>query len=372
MGRSTGESPDHRDVIVIGSGFGGSLAAWPLVHAGLDVLMLERGPWVARGPDNWEPDGTLIRTPYFNGGSEFVADTLGGRELTASCSCVGGASVFYGAVSLRYREEDFLPDPEIVTDSGSEWPFGYEDLRPYYLAAERILGVAGKAGVDPTEPPRERGYVAAPTRLSEVSRRIGDGARSLGLRPFPLPLAISFRGNGAERAGAACVECSTCDTFACAVGAKNDIASRVIPTLVRRGLEVRAETAVTRLACEGDRVVGVEARGFIFGAAVAYRAGAGFVPVRKKGKLPHETLAVRYELEYGTDEVEMHADGVRRGERVLVVDDLIATGGTAAASVRLARAAGGEVIGCSFLIELSELRGLARLDVDRTHVVLRY
>ncbi len=121
-----------------------------------------------------------------------------------------------------------------------------------------------------------------------------------------------------------------------------------------------------------DKVLGIESRGFILGAPVALELGAGFVPVRKKGKLPHETLAVRYELEYGTDEVEMHADGVRRGERVLVVDDLIATGGTAAASVRLARAAGGEVIGCSFLIELSELRGLARLDVDRTHVVLRY
>ncbi len=121
-----------------------------------------------------------------------------------------------------------------------------------------------------------------------------------------------------------------------------------------------------------DKVLGIESRGFILGAPVALELAAGFVPVRKKGKLPHETLAVRYELEYGTDEVEMHADGVRRGERVLVVDDLIATGGTAAASVRLARAAGGEVVGCSFLIELSELRGLDRLDVDRTHVVLRY
>lgn len=141
------------------------------------------------------------------------------------------------------------------------------------------------------------------------------------------------------------------------------------PGAFRRAVEALAEPFRGGAV---DKVLGIESRGFILGAPVALELSAGFVPVRKKGKLPHETLAVRYELEYGSDEVEMHADGVRRGERVLVVDDLIATGGTAAASVRLARAAGGEVVGCSFLIELSELRGLDRLDVDRAHVVLRY
>ncbi|MDT8436188.1 MAG: GMC family oxidoreductase [Gemmatimonadota bacterium] len=261
----------HRDVIIIGSSFGGALAAWPLVHAGRDVLMLERGPWVRRGPENWEPDGTLIRTPYFNGGSEFRAHTAKGVELTSTTSCVGGASVFYGAVSLRYRERDFLPDPEIVTDSGAEWPIRYADLQHYYQAAERILGVAGRAGVDPTEPARVAGYAAEPTSLSEVSRRIGEGARSLGLRPFPLPLAISFA-NGAGHGGRAgddataadgglpfgtCVECATCDTFACAVGAKNDVASRVLPRLIARGLELRSDTAVTGLVAEKGRVTGV-------------------------------------------------------------------------------------------------------------------
>lgn len=277
MGGAANGASRHRDVIVIGSGFGGALAAWALVRAGQDVLMLERGPWVARGPENWGPEGTLIRTPYFNGGSEFVAETDRGRELTASCSCVGGASVFCGAVSLRYREADFLPDPDIVTDSGSVWPIGYDELRPYYLEAERVLGVAGHAGLDPTEPPRRERYPARLPPLSEVSRRIAEGASSLGLTPFRLPLAISFAGNGngdghasgtARRNGAGagdpeqgggpeCVECGSCDTFACALGAKNDVASRVLPRLIARGLELRAETAVTGFDVEGGRVAGV-------------------------------------------------------------------------------------------------------------------
>ena len=235
------------------------MAAWPLVHAGLNVLMIERGPWVKRGPGNWEPAGTLFRTPYFNGGSEFYAHTQKGRNLTASCSCVGGASVFYGGVSLRFRERDFIPDPEIVTNSGSRWPFSYEQLRPYYLAAERILHVAGVAGLDPTEPRREQDYPAEPSGLSEVSKRIGEGARSLGLRPFPLPLAMMFASNGSgPRGRSACQQCGTCDTFACAVGAKNDVATQVLPTLMTRGLDLLPETAVTRLVMEAGRIARVE------------------------------------------------------------------------------------------------------------------
>jgi len=257
MGQSSRTGSAHRDVVVIGSGFGGALAAWPLVRAGLDVLMLERGPWVGRGPHNWEPEGTLIRTPYFNGGSEFVAVTSRGRDLTAACSCVGGASVFYGAVSLRFREGDFQPDPEIVGESGSRWPISYEDLRAHYAHAERILSVSGQAGADPTEPRRIDPYPARPHPLSEVSRRIGEGARKLGLRPFPLPLAITFPGEGASNGTPTCIGCDTCDTFACAVSAKNDLATRVIPTLVDRGMEVRSETAVTRLEMEGDRIAAV-------------------------------------------------------------------------------------------------------------------
>jgi adenine phosphoribosyltransferase len=112
---------------------------------------------------------------------------------------------------------------------------------------------------------------------------------------------------------------------------------------------------------EIDRVVGIEARGFILAAPVAYRFGAGFVPVRKPGKLPAEIASESYELEYGTDTLEIHRDGILAGQRVLVVDDVLATGGTAAATIRLVEGLGGSVIGLGFLLELGFLRGRERL-----------
>ena len=106
-----------------------------------------------------------------------------------------------------------------------------------------------------------------------------------------------------------------------------------------------------------DKVAGIEARGFILGGAVAHQLATGFVPVRKKGKLPWETIGQDYALEYGSDRVEIHADAVRKGDQVLVVDDLVATGGTALAAIRLIERAGGTVAGCSFVIDLPELGG---------------
>ena len=121
-----------------------------------------------------------------------------------------------------------------------------------------------------------------------------------------------------------------------------------------------------------DRVLGIESRGFMLGAPVALSLGVGFGLVRKAGKLPYKVHRVSYDLEYGTDTVEMHVDTVEKGHRVLIVDDLIATGGTAAAAVHLAREAGGEVVGCSFLIELTALEGRKLLDVEPIHTVIRY
>jgi adenine phosphoribosyltransferase len=121
-----------------------------------------------------------------------------------------------------------------------------------------------------------------------------------------------------------------------------------------------------------DLVLGVESRGFIFATPVAYALGAGFVPVRKLGRLPAEAIRAEYELEYGTNTLEIHADAARPGQRVLVVDDLLATGGTAAASVDLVKRLGAEVVGMSFLIELGDLRGRERLGGERVHSVIRY
>ena len=110
-----------------------------------------------------------------------------------------------------------------------------------------------------------------------------------------------------------------------------------------------------------DKVAGIEARGFILGGAVAHQLSAGFVPLRKKGKLPHQTIAVDYALEYGIDTIEMHLDAFHPGEKVMLVDDLIATGGTAIAAVELLRQGGAEVVGAAFVVDLPDLGGAARL-----------
>lgn len=110
-----------------------------------------------------------------------------------------------------------------------------------------------------------------------------------------------------------------------------------------------------------DKVVGVEARGFIFGASVALKIGAGFVPVRKKGKLPYKTISTTYELEYGTDTLEIHKDAITPGEKILIIDDLLATGGTIKAVTELVNQLGGKIAGIGFVIELVDLKGKEKL-----------
>lgn len=123
-----------------------------------------------------------------------------------------------------------------------------------------------------------------------------------------------------------------------------------------------------RYAGKVDKVVGIEARGFIFGAAIAHQIGAGFVPIRKPGKLPAETHGHDYELEYGTNRIEMHVDGLVKGERVVVIDDLLATGGTALAALALVDRMAVNVLECAFLIELTDLPGRARIEKRGTKV----
>ena len=145
---------------------------------------------------------------------------------------------------------------------------------------------------------------------------------------------------------------------------KKGIIFKDITTLLKD--RTRFKEAVDKLASrvEGkkvDLVVSVEARGFIFGAALAYKIGAGMVPVRKKGKLPYKTISATYDLEYGTDTLQMHKDAISPGDKVLVVDDLLATGGTAAAACELIQKGGGEVVEIAFLIELEFLKGRTKI-----------
>ena len=241
--------------MVIGSGFGGTMAAHELVHAGLDVLMLERGDWVARGPHNWDDTGSVDLTPFYSQEAPYRVAAGGNGPTLGSYSCVGGPSVFYGGVSIRFREADFVADPDIVGDSGAAWPYDYAELEPWYGRAEALLAVAGRSDEDPTEPRRSGPYPQSPGALSDTSRRIANAARDLGLSPFRLPLAINYTPDG-ERS--ACVACTTCDTFACAISAKNDLATTVLPALVARGLELRPNTVATNLVTRNGRVQEVE------------------------------------------------------------------------------------------------------------------
>ena len=146
---------------------------------------------------------------------------------------------------------------------------------------------------------------------------------------------------------------------------KHGVMFRDITTLLKDPVGLRItihELANRYTGMKIDKVVGIESRGFILGAPLAYLLGVGFVPIRKKGKLPAETIGHDYELEYGADRIEIHTDGVSRGDMVLVVDDLIATGGTAEAAVKLIQKMGGEIIECCFAIDLPDIGGRARLE----------
>ncbi len=148
-----------------------------------------------------------------------------------------------------------------------------------------------------------------------------------------------------------------------------------ITTLLRDREGFRSVIDSLSMPFEGsgiDLVVGVESRGFILGGAVADRIGAGFVPVRKLGKLPGKAVRVSYDLEYGTDSLEMHEDAVVKGQKVLIVDDLLATGGTARATVELVRTLGGTVDGVAFLIELLALNGRKKLEGEKILALLQY
>jgi adenine phosphoribosyltransferase len=148
-----------------------------------------------------------------------------------------------------------------------------------------------------------------------------------------------------------------------------------ITTLLRdpRGLAATIERlSAPYLDQRVDLVVGIESRGFILGSAVARRLGAGFVPIRKPGKLPAKRLKETYSLEYGTDTLEIHEDAVQAGQHVLIVDDVLATGGTAAAASRLVRQLGGNLQGLAFLIELRFLNGLSKLEGEKVFSVLQY
>ena len=252
-------APDEPyDAIIVGSGFGGAMVAHALVTAGERVLLIERGDWVPRGAHNWEPEGVGLRTPFYSRETPLDIRTDRGRTSGGLFTCVGGQSVFYGGATLRFRPGDFDQHPEILGDSGAEWPYDYAELEPYYTRVERLLGVAGESSADPTEGFRSLPYPRRPGELAPISRRLATAAERLGLHPFRLPLAIAYPEAGAGPGPGECIACRTCDGYACAVEAKNDLATRVLPELLGRGLRVEVNTVAVRLASRGREIVGVD------------------------------------------------------------------------------------------------------------------
>jgi len=271
------------DAVIIGSGFGGALTAHALVEAGWSVLLVERGDWVERGASASRIENFVLHSSHYARDTGYQVSQEGRPvEPGGALFCVGGASVFYGGVSFRMREHDFEPPPEITSGSGAEWPIRYADLEPYYAIAERIIGVSGVETGDPTAPWRSSPYLIAPAHFSPVSELVAGAARSLGLHPFPLPMAIH---HGGEPGRTACIRCGACDGFACPVSAKNDLAIRVIAPLLERGLSLLPGTAAVKLLEREGRIAGVECverasgkRFVVRGREVVLAAGALATP----------------------------------------------------------------------------------------------
>jgi adenine phosphoribosyltransferase len=156
---------------------------------------------------------------------------------------------------------------------------------------------------------------------------------------------------------------------------KPGIVFKDITPILKDGVLFRASIEVFLQQCRGkniDKIVGIDARGFLFGSAVAYALGIGFVPLRKKGRLPYQTESARYSLEYGEAEMELHIDAIERGEKVVLIDDLLATGGTSASAATLIKKVGGDLIEAIFLIELEFLHGRKKLERTPVSSFLKY
>ena len=225
------------DAVVVGSGFGGALAGYALVKAGLSTLLIERGGWAKRDELDWNQEAILLKQRYRQG-APLLVKQYGDQAFKPvfANEVVGGLSVFYGGASLRLRETDF-----------ERWPIGYDDLEPYYSEAERLLVVHGDAGADACEPRRSVGYPQPSQELTAPAQRIFAAAQQLGYHPFKLPLAINFT----DSARNTCIKCNTCDGFPCRIEAKNDLTATVLRDAQKLGLEIVAATIVTELEVDG-------------------------------------------------------------------------------------------------------------------------
>ena len=242
------------DAVIIGSGFGGSMTAKKLSEAGWTVAIVERGDWIKRGPQNWASKGSIDLTPHYDKSLPYEVLKGGNKKQMGVYSAVGGPSVFYGGVSFRFREDDFNPAQDIIGESQAEWPIGYNDLEPFYNDAEEILQIAGESGIDPTEPHRSQPFPQRPADYAAITQKIKKAAESLGLNPFHLPLAMNFE----DKSRNTCALCTTCDTFACAIRAKNDLDTMILSKMSEGSLDLYHKTIAYELENEGGRITTVK------------------------------------------------------------------------------------------------------------------
>ena len=226
----------HYDVIIIGSGAGGGTLALHLAKAGKKILILERGDYLPREKENWDPTEVFVKNRYVC--DEKWTDREGRSFQPGAHYVVGGATKMYGAALFRLRKEDF----GVLHHEGGispAWPVPYEDFEPYYTAAEELYQVHGQRGEDPTEPPSSKPYPFAPVAHEPRIQRLADDLRSAGYHPFHAPTALLL--DETNRAKSHCLKCDTCDGYPCLVHAKAD--AEVIA--VRPALEYPNVTLIT-------------------------------------------------------------------------------------------------------------------------------
>lgn len=208
---------NHYDIVIIGSGAGGGTLAYALAPTGKRILVIERGDYLPREKENWDPNEVFVKNRYTS--DEQWKDKDGNTFRPGIHYFVGGNTKFYGAALLRLREQDF---GEVHHYGGVSpaWPISYKDMQPYYNLAERLYSVHGLRGADPTEPPESEPYPRSPVSQEPRMQEIFDNLHKLGLHPFPLPVGVRLDEENPEESQ--CIRCDTCDGFPCLMHAKAD------------------------------------------------------------------------------------------------------------------------------------------------------
>ncbi len=231
------------DAIIVGSGFGGSAAAYSLAKAGLKTLLLERGNRARRDALDWDQERILLKQRYKSESPVFVKQ-YDDKDFKAVYpnEVVGGMSVFYGGASLRLRENDF-----------AAWPIRYTDLEPYYGKSEHLLEVHGEAGQDIYEPARSTDYPFESIDLMPPAVRVDGAARELGYKPFKIPLAINFTNTSRT----VCIKCLTCDGHPCKIEAKNDLTTTILRQAQAFDFEIMPDIVVKSFVEKNGKIAAV-------------------------------------------------------------------------------------------------------------------